>query len=154
MTINIQKATNVNAIGIHMNGNAKPVFCITDGSVYASVTDAADKNGTTVASMSCAVTGKIKTCKGKRYCFISDVMRYLDEISENIKIRNEKVAAYDAIMAEQKAQWEREEAERRQRAEAQENLAKHKAKCEELRAKLEKEMALMQEAESIVNGGV
>jgi hypothetical protein len=149
MTINIQKSTNINAIGIHMNGNAKPVFCITDGSVYASVTDAADKNGTTVASMSCAVTGKIKTCKGKRYCFISDVMRYLDEISENIKTRNEKVAAYDAIMAERRAQEEAEEAERRRKAEAQERLEKHKAKCADLAAMLEKEMQLLKEAEAL-----
>lgn len=141
MTISIKRAANVTAIGRHTNGNSKPVFCITDGAVYASVTDAAEKVGVYPGVMSSAVTGKIKTCKGKRYCFIADVMEHLDEISENLKIRNEKVAHYDAMIAEQNA-----------KREAQENLAKHKAKCEELRAKLEKEMALMQEAEALCNG--
>lgn len=142
MTINIKRAANVTAVGRHTNGNSKPVFCITDGAVYASVTDAADKVGVYPGVMSYAVSGKTRTCKGKRYCFIADVMEHLDEIAENLKVRNAKVAAYDAMVAEQNA-----------KREAQENLAKHKARCEELRAKLEKEMALMQEAESIVNGG-
>lgn len=138
MTINIQKATNVNAVGVHFNGNSKPVFCITDGSVYASVTDAAEKVGATVGNMSAALTGKSNTCKGKRYCFISEVMTHLDEISENINARNEKIAAYDAMIAEQTA-----------KREAQANLAKHQANIEALRLKLEREMALMQEAEAL-----
>ena len=141
MTINIKRAVNVTAVGIHTNGNSKPVFCITDGSVYASVTDAAEKNGTTLASMSHAVCGRQKTCNGKRYCFISDVMCYLDEISDNYKIRAEKIAAYDAMIAEQNA-----------KKEAAENLAKHKAKCEELRIKLEREMQLLKEAEALCDG--
>lgn len=138
MTINIKRATNVTAVGHHINGNSKPVFCITDGAVYASVIDAAEKTGSTQSAMSAAITGKIKTCKGKRYCFIVNVMEHLDEIAENLKIRNEKVAHYDAMIAEQNA-----------KKEAQENLAKHKAKCDELRAKLEKEMKLLQEAEAL-----
>lgn len=141
MTINIKRAANVTAVGHHTNGNCKPVFCITDGAVYASVTDAAEKNGVHPVNMSNVVTGKTKTCKGKRYCFVASVMDHLDEISENLKIRNEKVASYDAMIAEQNA-----------KREAQENLAKHKAKCEELRARLEKEMALMKEAEELCNG--
>lgn len=103
MTINIRRATNVKAVGHHINGNSKPVFCITDGAVYASVIDAAEKTGATQSNMSAAVTGKIKTCKGKRYCFISNVMEHLDEIAENLKIRNEKVAAYDAMVAQENA---------------------------------------------------
>jgi hypothetical protein len=138
MTINIQKATNVNAVGIHFNGNSKPVFCITDGSVYASVTDAAIKVGVDASVMSNAVRGRSKTCKGKRYCFISEVMHHLDEISENINARNAKVEAYDAMVAEQNA-----------KKEAQANLIKHRAECEKLRAKLEREMLLMQEAEAL-----
>lgn len=139
MTINIRRATNVTAVGYHTNGNSKPVFCITDGAVYASVTDAAEKIGVDPSTMSSAVTGKTGNCKGKRYCFVANVMEHLDEISENLKNRNEKIAAYDAIIAEQNA-----------KKEAQEKLAKHKAKCEELRAKLEKEMALLAQAESLV----
>lgn len=138
MTINIKRAANVTAVGRHTNGNSKPVFCITDGAVYASVSDAAEKTGSTQSTMSAAVTGKIKTCKGKRYCFISNVMEHLDEISENLKIRNEKVASYDAMIAEQNA-----------KKEAQEAIAKHQANVEALRLKLEKEMSLLQAAQAL-----
>ncbi len=141
MTIEIKKAATVSAIGHHINRNSKPVFCITDGAVYASVLDAAEKVNADPGTMSAAINGKIKTCKGKRFCFVANVMEHLDEIAENLKIRNEKVAAYDAMTAEQNA-----------KKEAQENLAKHKAKCEELRAKLAKEEQLMKEAEELCNG--
>ena len=141
MTINIKRAANVTVIGRHTNGNCKPVFCITDGSVYASVTDAGEKNCVHPVSISNVCLNKQRRANGKRYCFVSDVMEHLDEIAENLKIRNEKVAHYDAMIAEQNA-----------KKEAQENLAKHKAKCEELRAKLEKEMELLQKAEELCNG--
>ena len=140
MTINIRRATNVKAGGHHINGNSKPVFCITDGAVYTSVTDAAEKNGVDPSTMSAAVTGKTGNCKGKRYCFIANVMEHLDEIAENLKVRNEKVAAYDAMVAKENA-----------KKEAAERFAMHKAKCAELRAKLEKEERLMQEANALCN---
>ena len=66
MTITITKATNLNAVGRHTNGNSKPVFCISTGIIYASVTDAAVNAGVSGAVMSCAVTNKIRPCKGKR----------------------------------------------------------------------------------------
>lgn len=138
MTINIHKATNVNVVGHHIRGNSKPVFCITDGAVYASVTDAAEKTGATLSNVSAAVTGKTRTCQGKRYCFVANVMEHLDEIAENLKVRNAKVAAYDAMIAEQKAKQE-----------AKENIAKHKANCDALRAKLEKEMQMLADAEAL-----
>ena len=140
MTINIRKASNIKVVGHHINGNSKPVFCITDGSVYASVIDAAEKTSSSPGTMSAAVTGKIKTCKGKRYCFVSDIMVHLDEISTNINIRNEKVAAYDAMVAKHNAAKE-----------AEAKLALHRANCEKLRAKLEKEMQMAQEAEALVS---
>jgi hypothetical protein len=140
MTINIRKASNVKAVGHHTNGNSKPVFCITDGSVYASVSDAAEKVGVHHSVMSNAISGRSKTCKGKRYCFISDVIVHLDEIATNIYARNQKVEAYDAMIAEQNAAKE-----------AEAKLAIHRANCDKLRAKLEKEMQMMQEAEAVIN---
>lgn len=137
MTINIRRATNVTATGRHVNKNSKPVFCITDGAVYASVSDAAESLKVDNSTMSCAVTGKSKTCKGKRYCFISDVMEYLDEISENLRIRNEKVVAYDAMVA---------------KSEAAKNLEKHRARYEMLTIQREKEAAMIQELEALCNG--
>ena len=140
MTINIQKAGTVNVTGHHIRGNSKPVFCITDGSVYASVTDVAENFGVHMTAVSQVLNGKVRTCKGKRYCFISEVMAHLNEIAENFQIRNAKIEAYDAMIAEQNA-----------KKEAQENLAKHKAKCEELRQKLENEIRLLEEAQAIVD---
>ena len=68
------------------------------------------------------------------------MMEHLEEITEANRIRCEKVAAYDAIIAEQNA-----------KKQAQENLVKHQANIEALRQKLEKEMQLMQEAQALCN---
>lgn len=140
MTINIQNATNVNAIG-HRNGkNCKAVYNITTGEIYTSGIDAANALDVDPSCVSGALTGKSKTCKGMRLCLVSRMMEYLEEITEQNRIRVAKVAAYDAMMAEQNA-----------KKMAQENFTKHKARCEELQAKLEKEMQLMQEAEALCN---
>lgn len=135
MKIEITKV-RMDAIGAKRNGNAKPVFCITNGAVYASVTDAANEASVSVPTMCQTISGKSRTCRGKRYCYVSDVMMHLDEISENLKIRNEKIAAYDAIIG-------REEAQRK----AQEKYEKQKAKREKLLAELAKTEELMKEAE-------
>jgi hypothetical protein len=65
-------------------------------------------------------------------------MEHLEEITEVNRIRSEKVAAYDAIIAEQNA-----------KKQAQENLVKHQANIDALRQKLEVEMQLMQEAQAL-----
>lgn len=142
MTINIQKCSNVNATGYHTSKNCKAVYCITTGEIFASLADAAEANDVSTSAISLVVLGKTKTCNGKRFCYISRMMEHLEEITEIQRIRNEKVAAYDAMIAEQNA-----------KKEAQENLAKHKAKCEELRAKLEKEMQLVKAAEEVLSCG-
>lgn len=67
-------------------------------------------------------------------------MEHLDEISTNIHTRNEKVAAYDAMIAKQNA-----------KKEAEAKLAIHQAKCEKLRAMLEKETQMMREAEMLIS---
>lgn len=141
MTINIQNATNVNAIGHRNSKNCKAVYNITTGEIYASGIDAANALNVDPASVSGALTGKAKTCKGMRLCLVSRMMEYLEEIIEQNRIRIAKVSAYDAMMAEQNA-----------KKMAQENLAKHKAKCEKLRAELEEEVRLMQEAEALCVG--
>jgi hypothetical protein len=77
---------------------------------------------------------------GMRLCLVSKIMENLEEITEQNRIRAEKVAAYDAMIAKQNAAKE-----------AEEKLAIHRANCEKLRAKLEKEMQMMQEAEALVS---
>jgi hypothetical protein len=140
MTINIQKASNVNVDGRHRNNNCKAVYNITTGEIYSSGLDAANALGIDPSCISAVLIGKSKTCKGMRFCFVSKIMEHLDEITEQNRIRIAKVAAYDAMIAEQAAKQK-----------AQENLAKHRAKCDELRAKLDKEMQLLQAAEALCN---
>lgn len=140
MTINIQNATNVSVTGHHSNKNCKAVYNITTGEIYASGIDAANVLETDPSCVSAALTGRSKTCKGMRLCLVSKIMENLEEITEQNRIRLEKVAAYDTMVAKQNAAKE-----------AEEKLATHRANCEKLRAKLEKEMQMMQEAEALVN---
>lgn len=138
MNINIQQCSNVTVVGHRTSKNCKAVYNITTGAVYASVSDAADALGITLGAASQVVCGKLKTCKGMRLCYVSKMMEHLEEITEVNRIRSEKVAAYDAIIAEQNA-----------KKEAQENIVKHRANVEALRQKLEKEMQLLQEAQAL-----
>ena len=139
-TITVQSESKVKATGEHFNGNTKPVFCITTGEVFASVTDAAKAVGSSQNNLSAHLAGITSHCKGKHFCFISKVTEHLDEIASEFRIRSEKVAAYDKIIAEQEAVKK-----------ANEEFAKHKANIEKLRKQLEKEMASMQEAEAQLN---
>ena len=134
MTITIQKASNLKAQGVRTNGNCKPVFCITTGEVYASSIDAAKAIGVHPSTLSWAIT-KGSKCKGRKYCFITNVMAHLDEIAECNRIRETKVLAYDAIEERKQALYM-----------ASEKLAKHTAQVEKLEKMLEKEKALMAEA--------
>lgn len=140
MTINIQNASTVNVVGHRTGKNRKPLYDIDEALFYASVTDYAEVHGVTVGSVSTALNNDGATCKGHRICFVSRIMERLDVINETNRIRNEKVAAYDAIIAERDA-----------KAKAQEARVKHQANIDALRRKLEAEMQLLQEAEELCN---
>ena len=103
MTITVQSASEIkNVRGESRNTNAKPVFCIDTGEVFASVTDAAIAANANPSTMSWCLTERQKTCKGKRYCYLSKVIEHLDEISECMRVRETKVKAYDKLIAELK----------------------------------------------------
>ena len=140
MTITVHKETNVSAKGNHRNRNCKPVFCITTGEIFSSVGDAAEAMGVDITTMSHALVGKIKVCKGKRFCYVANITEHLEEISQQTQSRNQKVLAYDEIFG-------RKEALNR----ATEKLAKHKARYEKLAKRLEREIDLMHEAEREVD---
>lgn len=125
-SITITKQANAQAIGNRSNGNCKPVFCITTGEIYASATDASEKLGVSLTVVAHAASGRIKTCKGKRYCYVNHIMQHLEEIAENTRVREEKVAAYDKIVGKEKRKQE---------------LGARKAKLAAMKAKLEKEAA-------------
>lgn len=130
--INVQNESNVNARGTHLRGNSKPVFNITTGEVYVSLSDAAERLGISKGTLSMAVTGKNKTCQGMRFCYVSKLTEHIEEISESI---NKKNAVYNEITS-----WQR----------ANERVAQHKARIEKLQQKLEDEMKLLEAAESEV----
>lgn len=144
MTINIHDKSTIKATGKHYSGHCKPVFCITTGEVFASLTDAAESIGTSPANISWVVTGKNKTCKGKRFCLISNVTDHLDEIAETIRIREEKLAKYDAIVAEE----ERIKAEQERARKAKEEIEKRKAKILKLQQEMEEARKLLEESEA------
>ena len=148
MTINIHQATNVNVTGHHSNKNCKAVYNITTGEIYASGIDAANALNIDPSCVSAALTGKSKTCKGMRLCLVSKIMENLEEITEQNRIRREKVGAYDAIIAEQEAKQK-----------ALEKVEKHEQNCidirlqiVELNKKLEEEGKRLNAARDAYNG--
>lgn len=138
-TVRIHNAANINAEGSRTNANCKAVFCITTGEVYASSRDAAEIIGCSQGNVSWAATGRMRTCKGLRLCYLANIAEHLDEIASVARERNVKVVEYNKIVTR--------EDERRKAAEAAE---KHRAKCEELRKQLEKEMELLEAAEDTI----
>jgi DNA repair exonuclease SbcCD ATPase subunit len=146
-TIKVQDKSEMRATGHHTNKNAKPVFCISTGEVFASVFDAAESVSSSHSNMSWALTQRMKTCKGKRWCFVSEIPEHLEEIANNMRARESKIKAYDAIIAEQEAIKKANEELAKRKA----DVEKRKANVEKLRAQLEKETASMHEAEEKLN---
>ena len=138
MTIKINRTANITAIGHHSHSNSKPVVRIAPFAIYASLTDAAERNDCTIGAISVVCNKHYKYCKGKRYCWLSDLMEHLDEVNEYMNAQNAKAEAYDAIIAKQKAERE-----------ARERLARHQAECAELEAKLTKARQLLADAEQL-----
>lgn len=80
----ISHTTGTNQKGKRNNGNTEPVFCISDGSIYTSCTDAAEQNNVTQGNMSEVCRGLKKCAKGKRYCYIKDINKHVNEIGDVI----------------------------------------------------------------------
>lgn len=135
----IIKKTELHIEGNHTNGNCKPVFCITTGEIYSSVTDAAEKNGVTISAISCAVLGKTKNCNGKQFCLVTELEEHLNEISKSITTNRKKAISYDTMMAEKE-----------RISKANERLARHREACEKLRQQMEAEMKALADAEAEV----
>lgn len=88
--------------------NAKPVYCITDGKIYASVADAAIAEGTHLSNISCACRGKTSMANGKKWCFVKELQAHITDISSTMESLRSDAEKYRAIEAE------RQEKERRQ----------------------------------------
>lgn len=140
MTLTVHNQTNVTAKGHHVNNNCKAVFCITTGEIFASVGDTAEAMGVDISTISHHLRGKMHTCKGKKFCYVSNITEHLEEISAQTQSRYHKVKAYDEAIARKDALHK-----------ATEKLAHHKARYEKLAEQLEKEIDLMHEAEREVD---
>ena len=95
-------AANVVAEGKLHNGNCNEVLCITTGEIFSSCTDAAEKFGVTVGTMSVACRTKGRTCNGHRFCYLKDINSYIDSISHAIN----KANAYDILMEKENTRRE------------------------------------------------
>lgn len=95
------------------NKNAKPVFCITNGKPYASVTDAAEAEGIGIDCISLACRGKIKTANGKQWCFVKDMHVHILDISNAYKALYEDAMKHRDAEAKRKAKEEAVEAMRK-----------------------------------------
>ena len=121
--INIHHETNINGSGEPRNRNAKPVYCITDGETYNSLTDAAEAVGVSIYAISNAIRGASRTAGGKEWCLLSKVSENMPRISQRViqlsehKTINEtnanKARMWDAMVA---ITEQRREAEARQKA--------------------------------------
>jgi hypothetical protein len=80
---------------------AKPIFCITDGKIYASGLDAAKAIGVDPTCISHVCLGKLKTVKGKKYCFVSEMQARILDISNAMQDALKDANAYRAIKAEE-----------------------------------------------------
>ena len=87
--------------------NAKPVYCISDGSIYASGLDAANALNVDAASISTMCRGKVKSVKGKQYCFVSDLHNHILDISNITKELLEDAMKYREIEAKRIAEEQR-----------------------------------------------
>ena len=135
MTISVQGKSEMQARGHRTHGCCKPVICIDTGEVYASLSDCAEREGVALANISQVISGKHKTCNGKRYCLVSKVTEHLDDITASIRAREAKANAY-------------EELERQKYAlvNAEENVRKLAASCSAMRAKYEAEIDKLNKA--------
>jgi hypothetical protein len=102
-TITIHNYATVNAEGIHINGNAKSVYNATKDKVYTSSRDASKDLGVSPSTISWAVTGRTKRCKGCLLCLVRDIPERLDDIMAEHRIQAEKAKAYDELIAKQEA---------------------------------------------------
>jgi hypothetical protein len=91
------------------NGNAKPVFCITDGRTFASVKDAAIFYGSHMCNISQACLGKIRTSNGKEFCFVKDLPIRVLDVGSHIQSLLTDATAYREMKAKEEVERKRTE---------------------------------------------
>lgn len=136
-TINIQNEANINAKGKLNCYRCKPVICLETGDVFTSVADAAEYVGVHQGNMSQHLRGKLRSIKGKHYCYLSRATESLDAIVTRLRETSSMEAdalKWRAYQAEQEAIRKAEEKriadERKAKEEYEAAVEKAKAKVE------------------------
>lgn len=141
-TITIANEANIHTNGTRTSKNCKAVLCIDTGEVYNSCADAAEAAGVHWTQMSSACLGKVKTAKGKRYC-------YLNNRDENLNLMLARIRELSA-MEEKAKMWDAQQAEIEEARKAEEkrlaDIEKANAKVERLRMEVERKYTLYCEA--------
>ena len=117
------------------NKNAKSVYCISDGNVYASGIDAAEKEGVSPNAIYLACHGKSKTCNGKLWCFVKDMHIRILDISNATKELVKDADVYRKQEAERKAK----EAHKQALHNLEERMIKRKLDIQDMQEQLIKD---------------
>ena len=125
--------------------NAKSVYCITTGNVYASTIDAGIGEDCAQSGVSAVCRGKNKTCNGKQFCFVKDMPAHILDISNATNDNYKDAMKYRAIEAERQAK----EAHQQALQKLEEKIEKRKQDIKEMMERLatEQEMYAAMEKE-------
>ena len=124
--------------------NAKPVFCITNGNVYASTVDASIGEKCHQTGVSAVCRGKSKQTNGKQFCFVKDMPTHILEISNIYNELYDDAMKYRRIEAERKAK----EAHQQAMNKLEEKIVKRKLDIMDMQRKLEEEQQMLLAMES------
>lgn len=122
--ITIQNKSEVSADGRLSCFRCKPVICITTGKIFTSVTDAAEYAGCVPDHMVNHLKGKRKVCKGKQYCYLTEVNEHLSAITARLQNLSE--------MEDDAKRWRAQEAEQQRIREAEEKVQNYRNVCTKL----------------------
>lgn len=115
MTINFnEQVTLTEAKGNRTHKNCKQVICLDDGRVFASCLDAADAMEVEHTAISACCLGRLRTVKGKHFCYASHSSENLDMLTAQIRIMNAKMMEMEADAAIGRAIREEQEAKRKE----------------------------------------
>lgn len=131
--INIHDKADIHAEGNLNTKHCKPVICVDTGEVFTSMTDAAEAAGVSVGNMSCHLTGRYRTVKGKHYCYLSKVTESLDTIVTRLRETSSMEAdaqKWREYQAEQEKLRKHQEEQRKAKEQHDAQVAKAKAKVE------------------------
>lgn len=134
-TLTINEKATINANGNFNSAHCKPVICIDTGDVYTSVTDAAEHVGCHYTAMISHLKGKLRTCKGKHFCYLSKTNESLDSIVTRLReasAMEEDARKWRELQAEQEAARKAEEKRLAAIAKVEQDVEKFKTSCDYL----------------------